>query len=192
MTVTVASSSYVKRFKMEMDLRELGDPSPLPADHSWVPWHDGLLHAHADVLFQSFRQEIDASVFPSFGEQIGCLSLMTEMSRKPGFLPAATWLLTGPDGYLGSVQGLRDRVGVGAIQNLGIVPNARGRGLGAALLLQALRGFRHVGLKYGMLEVTARNEAAIRLYRRLGFRSRKTVYKAISAAFDGGYEGACL
>ena len=82
---------------------------------------------------------------------------MTEMSRKSTFLPAATWLLTGPQGYIGSVQGLREHGGVGAIQNLGIVPEARGRGLGTALLLQALHGFRQAGLKYGLLEVTARN-----------------------------------
>ena len=30
-------------------------------------------------------------------------------------------------------------------------------------------------------EVTAQNEGAIRLYRRLGFRRRKTVYKAVMA-----------
>jgi len=31
--------------------------------------------------------------------------------------------------------------------------------------------------------VTAQNEAAIRLYRRIGFRSRKTVYKAVETTF---------
>jgi len=191
MTVMVARASYVKRFKMEMDLRGLPAAAPLPAGHAWVPWNVGLLDAHADVLYLSFRQEIDANVFSSFAERSGCTCLMTEMSRKSSFLPGATWLLVGPDGYLGSVQGLRESGGVGAIQNLGIVPGWRGRGFGTALLLQALNGFRLAGLRYGMLEVTACNESAIRLYRRLGFRCRKTVYKAIPAEECAG-EGACL
>ena len=36
-------------------------------------------------------------------------------------------------------------------------------------------------MKRALLEVTAQNEGAIRLYRRLGFRRRKTVYKAVMA-----------
>ena len=41
-----------------------------------------------------------------------------------------------------------------------------------------------------LLEVTARNEGAIRLYRRLGFRCRKTVYKAVGPPLT--FDGACL
>ena len=52
-------------------------------------------------------------------------------------------------------------------------------GLGTALLLQALHGFRRAGLPAAVLEVTAENTAAVRIYRRLGFRCRKTVYKAV-------------
>jgi ribosomal protein S18 acetylase RimI-like enzyme len=33
-----------------------------------------------------------------------------------------------------------------------------------------------------MLEVTAQNDGAIRLYRRLGFRRTKTIYKAVQDA----------
>jgi ribosomal protein S18 acetylase RimI-like enzyme len=191
MTLMVERASYVKRFKMEIDLRDLPAATSLPVGHAWVPWSNQLLDAHADVLFTSFRWEIDATVFPSFGDRAGCTCLMTEMSRKAGFLPMSTWLLAGPDGYVGSVQGLRDRVGVGAIQNLGVVPEARGRGLGTALLMQSLQGFRGAGLKCGMLEVTARNEAAVRLYRRFGFRCRKTVYKAVSPV-ESVFDGSCL
>jgi ribosomal protein S18 acetylase RimI-like enzyme len=60
-----------------------------------------------------------------------------------------------------------------------VVPACRGRGLGRALLLYALYGFRQAGLAVAMLEVTAQNDAAVRLYRRLGFRRRKTLYKAV-------------
>jgi ribosomal protein S18 acetylase RimI-like enzyme len=74
---------------------------------------------------------------------------------------------------------VRERKGLGAIQNLGITAAHRGQGLGEALLLQALHGFRRCGLAHAILEVTAQNEGAIRLYRRVGFRRAKTVYKAV-------------
>jgi GNAT superfamily N-acetyltransferase len=175
---TVTSVSYFKRYKMEMELHSM--PSPrLPDEFAFVAWSCELLGAHADMLFGSFHQEIDAQVFPSLGDRQGALCLMIEMTRKRGFLPEATWLLLGPLGPCGTVQGLCERDGVGAIQNLGILPGWRGRGLGEALLLQALHGFRQAGLRRALLEVTAQNEVAIRLYRRLGFRRSKTLYKAV-------------
>src|SRR5262249_55773224 len=113
---------------------------------SWVPWHESLVGAHADVKFLSFHDQIDAAVFPSLGDRTGCYNLMQEIRRKTGFLPEATWLMTAADGHCGTVQGVYDRCGMGAIQNLGIVPAHRGRGLGTALLLKALEGFRRSGL----------------------------------------------
>jgi ribosomal protein S18 acetylase RimI-like enzyme len=42
-----------------------------------------------------------------------------------------------------------------------------------------LDGFLGAGLSRGWLEATARNDSAVRLYQRLGFRRRKTLYKAV-------------
>jgi ribosomal protein S18 acetylase RimI-like enzyme len=177
--VTVASISYVKRYKMEVDLHTL--PAPvLPAGFECLAWCEHLIEVHAEALFGSFHGEIDSRVFPSLGDRAGCSCLMAEIRRKWGFVPQATWLLVGPSGPCGSVQGVRERTGVGAIQNLGIVPAWRGRGLGTALLLRALHGFRDAGLGRAILEVTAHNDPAVRLYRNLGFRRRKILYKAIA------------
>jgi ribosomal protein S18 acetylase RimI-like enzyme len=63
-----------------------------------------------------------------------------------------------------------------------VLPAHRGRGLGTALLLKALEGFRRRGLGRAFLEVTAQNVAAVQLYRRLGFRCRKTLYKAVDTS----------
>lgn len=174
----VAAISYFKRYKMEVDLHDLPPPE-LSVGFHCLTWSTALLEAHAEVLYGSFHQEIDAMVFPSLGDRGGCTCLMSEIVRKWGFEPQATWLLSGPDGPCGSVQGLRERRGLGAIQNLGITPAWRGRGLGRTLLLQALHGFRRAGLARALLEVTAQNDGAIRLYRRLGFRRCKTIYKAV-------------
>lgn len=104
---------------------------------------------------------------------------MREIRRKPGFLPVATWLVAGPEGYCGTVQGVMDQGPIGAIQNIGVVPGYRGLGLGRALLRQALEGFYQAGLRRAYLEVTAENACAIRLYREVGFRRAKTLYKAV-------------
>jgi ribosomal protein S18 acetylase RimI-like enzyme len=187
---TVAPISYFKRYKMEANLHALPAPS-LPAGYTCLSWSGSLLEAHAEALFGSFHQEIDSVVFPSLGDRDGCRCLMTEIARKWGFLPGATWLLTGPGGPCGTVQGIRERGGLGAIQNLGILPAYRGRGLGRALLLHALHGFDACGLGRALLEVTARNDAAVSLYRRLGFRRCKTLYKAVPD-FRAGFPASLL
>ena len=173
--------TYYKRFRMEIDLRAPLPAPSLPDGYAWDAWHPALLKAHAEVKFHCFNDQIDSIVFPSLGSRSGCFLLMQEISRRPGFKPEATWLISGADGPCGTVQGIRDHRGIGAIQNLGVTPPHRGRGLGQALLLQALCGFRRAGLHHAFLEVTAQNDGAIRLYRRLGFRCRKTIYKAVGA-----------
>jgi ribosomal protein S18 acetylase RimI-like enzyme len=179
-----ASVCYFKRYKMEVDL--IGLPAPeLPAGVRLLPWSPALLEAHAEALFGAFRREIDATVFPSLGDRDGCGMLMSELTRRRGFVSQATWLLVGPEGPCGTVQGLHERGAVGAIQNLGVLPTWRGRGLGQALLLLALHGFSRAGLGRGQLEVTASNDAAVRLYRRLGFRRSKTLYKAVAVQSIG-------
>ena len=181
--------SYFKRFRMEITLADAPPAPQLPPGYSWLSWNEGLIDCHAEVLHASFREEIDSVVFPSLGDPVGCRCLMVEISRKAGFLAEATWLVAGPSGPVGSVQGVRDRTGLGAIQNLGVAPGHRGRGLGEALLLQALQGFRAQGSLQALLEVTARNDPAVRLYRRVGFRCRKTLYKAVEVPAVAGPTG---
>jgi hypothetical protein len=181
--------TYFKRFRMEIDLPGRDFAAPLPAGYRFVAWSDALLGAFAETKFRCFRSEMDTNVFPCLGELAGCRRLMHDIARKPGFLPQATWLLAHtPPGrrrysYCGTVQGVRDPVGMGAIQNLGIVPEYRGGGLGTMLLFRALEGFRESGIRRVHLEVTSQNDGAIRLYRRLGFVTVKTVFKSAENAF---------
>jgi ribosomal protein S18 acetylase RimI-like enzyme len=185
MTISqIANVTYFKRFRMELDLLAPLPPVPgLPLDCAWVPWSDALLEAHAEVKFASFCDEIDGVVFANLSCRDGCLRLMHDIRQRPGFCPEATWLVAQGDHYLGTIQGVSDRTGCGAIQNLGIIPSQRGHGLGTALLVQALYGFRRAGLSRAMLEVTAQNVGAIRLYRRFGFRFRKTIYKMVDTTY---------
>jgi hypothetical protein len=183
--------TYFKRYRMEIELYHWDRSAPpAPPGYTLLPWNSSLLDLHAEVKYRSFRNEIDANVFPCLGELVGCRRLMSEITRKGGFLERATWLAVtdthngqGRE-YCGTIQGIRDRGGVGAVQNLGIVPDYRDQGLGSSLLLRALQGFRESGIDRVYLEVTAENEGAIRLYERLGFRTVKTVFKVAEVAYS--------
>lgn len=180
--------TYFKRFRMEFDLREmLPQAPPVPGGYQLVPYARDLLRQHATAKYESFRYELDANVFPCLGRHDGCLRLMREITSRAAFVPTATWLCRRVDGEsgtaipVGTIQGLLID-GWGAIQNVGIAPAHRGRGLGTILLARAAAGFRTAGIERMHLEVTTHNTAAIRLYERLGFRRAKVVYKSAEVA----------
>ncbi len=182
--------TYFKRFRMEIDLagRQLTSPVS-PPGYRLIEWNDALLESHAEAKYHSFRDEIDSNVFPCLGDLVGCHRLMQEIRNKQGFLPQATWLAAyvAPDGtleYCGTIQGIRDYTGMGAIQNLGVTPEHRSHHVGSCLLSGALAGFQQAGLRRAFLEVTAQNSGAIRLYQRMGFIKARTVYKAVEVAYS--------
>jgi RimJ/RimL family protein N-acetyltransferase len=183
------SVSYFKRYRMEIDLRgQQFVPIWVPPGYRLIAWHPDRLASHAEAKYESFRHEIDADVFACLSELDGCYRLMEEISHKDGFLPEATWLVACVRGgeleYCGTIQGIRASHKYGAIQNVGITPTHRGCGLGSALIAAALAGFQQVGLPRAYLEVTAQNDRAVRLYKRLGFRRTKTLFKAVELAYS--------
>lgn len=169
--------AYHKRFRMERELAGLPEAGALPAGYCLEAWHARWLEAHAEVLAACFEGATDAEIFPTLGSQSGCLHLMRELVQRRDFLPQATWLLVGPVGPCGSIQALWERRAVAAIQNLGIRPEHQNRGLGRALLLHLLHTLQQSGFGRVLLEVTANNIPALRLYQGLGFRRTKVIYK---------------
>jgi ribosomal protein S18 acetylase RimI-like enzyme len=175
--------TYFKRYRMELDLRLPLPPAELPRGFHWISWTAERLELHAQVKFRCFRGETDTLVFPSLGDLTGCRDLMAAIASRPGFCPAATWLVGSGEQLVGTVQGLLDRE-FGGIQNLGVLPDYRGMGVGRALLLKALAGFAGAGAKRAFLEVTAKNDSAVRMYRQLGFRCHKTIYREVEVRPD--------
>lgn len=181
---------FFKRYRMQFDLRDAQfDDIPVLPGFELKPWKTSLLAAHAEAKYRSFRNELDSNVFPCLGDADGCYRLMREISCRQGFVPEATWLVTYTDPqadpeterkeYCGTVQGIREKIDVGSIQNIGIVAGHRGKGIGSAIVRQSLLGFQSVGIKIVTLEVTKKNAGAVRLYQRLGFRIQRTVFKSV-------------
>ncbi|MEQ1827335.1 MAG: GNAT family N-acetyltransferase [Pirellula sp.] len=178
---------YFKRYRMciELDRVDLDSPSmrySVPNDVMFIPWSDRLVGQHASAKWESFRNEIDAIVFPCLGDKEGCRQLMRDLAQRNNFVLEATWLAVVakngvPDIPAGTIQGLRLDNLEGAIQNVGVVPRFRGRGIGKSLLVKALCGFRDSGCKRVNLEVTIHNVGAVRLYESIGFQYKETVFK---------------
>lgn len=180
---------YFKRYRMEIDLRAFDRPLRLPPGYRFVPWRADRLEDHIESMYLSFCDELDSTVFECLATEAGCRKLMTEIARKPGFVPEATWLVeyvAGPHKaeYCGTIQGVKISSKLGAIQNVGVTPLHRGRGLGAGLVAVALMGFRQIGLPKAGLEVTASNRSAVQMYERIGFRRVKTLYKSVKLAYS--------
>ncbi len=177
---------FCRRLRLEIDLsqRKLDEPL-LPDGYRWMQWSPELLERHATVKFRCFQQEQDSRIFRSLRELSGCQHLMEYISQHEQFAPNATWLLVAQATLnrepidCGTVQGIAAALDFGAIQNVGILAEHRGRGLGRALLQKSLCGFQESGLNHVSLEVTAANAAAIRLYVSLGFRLTKTLFREV-------------
>ena len=177
------SFAYTKRYQMVIDLQKVALPdSQLPAGFHFLDWHPAFIERHAKTKYLSFCNEIDARIFPTFRQYDACLRLMRSIAGKSGFLPDTTWLIVQGEPLkeikdCATIQGLKHNALLGAIQNVAVLPGFRGRGLGQALVVKSLQGFRNAGLKRVTLEVTAENAPAVQLYQKLGFHTVKTVYK---------------
>jgi len=158
-------------------------PIELPLEYRFVGWNSSLVRAHASVKYLSFRG--------CLGKYEGCQKLMSAIKTRDGFLPEATWLVeyVGDDRprpeYCGTIQAIRIQRGRANIQNVGVAPQHRGQGLGKALILASLLGLDYLSVPRVRLEVTAENSGAVRLYRRLGFRTVRTLYKTVELASAG-------
>ena len=173
-----------KRFRMQIDLRRIAPRAVrLPEGYRWLPWRSLLLERHAQVKWRSFRDDLDGKVFSCLGEAAGCLALMKEIVGQKSFCSAATWMVVyqpepdWPAVDCGTIQGVTRSGGIGTIQNVGVIPEHRGLGIGRALVQQALLGFSQVGMGITILEVTADNIAAVQLYQSLGFRTIEVIYR---------------
>lgn len=183
------------RYRMQISLDSWKCPLiQLPIGFEMAPWSTNLIHKHSEAIFRSFKDSIDAKYFVTFTQQSRCEDFMRYLVNNSGFLPSATWLLrekTGsgaarllhlPGSYklVGTIQGLINQDFIGAIQNVGILPEYRGRGLSKLLLYYCLWGYQQAGLKIAQLEVTQTNDVAINLYKKIGFHVTEVIEKAPS------------
>lgn len=182
---------YVKRVEMELDLTRGELPSPtLPDGFFWTAWNPVFIPTHAQILHAAFCNDLDGHVFPTYRQYEACEHLIRASSSAKSFAPEGTWLIgreesdatfSGaavgrPITFCAAIQGVRPSKRLGQVQNVSTLPQFRRHGLGRALVLKALHGFREKGRTKATLEVTAENTGAVRLYSSLGFEPKRIFY----------------
>ena len=158
---------FERRFvedRMARDLAADVPAPPLPDDvetRAWTP-------ATANAFFAAYRAAFaDRPGFPdpASAEWIG------GHDPADGFEPALSRVALAAGEPVGFVAVELDPPS-GWIEQMGVVPAWRRRGLGAALLAQALAGLRTDGMTQAVLHVNVDNPGAAALYERMGFERR--------------------
>ena len=128
--------------------------------------------------FWRFLNELDSEteyMMYEPGERAQCSSPESTAARLRGALAQGSDLLLGafdagpPVGYLWAERGALRRVAHTAYIVTGVLAAYRGRGIGTAFFERLDDWARTSGLSRLELTVECTNEAAIRLYRRIGF-----------------------
>jgi len=144
--------------------RALGDPPPGPDARAEAAGADVRLAAEPDDAYRA----VQASVTPRAGDWADARSVaLHEVGLRPWHLvlsdaagrPVATGLTV-----------VHPRARLAGLFSLATRPEARGRGYATRLIRAALDRARADGATAAYLQVAGGNDAALRLYRRLGFR----------------------
>ncbi len=183
--------SYLRRF-MSLSLEgrwraAAGEPASAPAaEKPWVregieliPWQKRFHDDAAELLYQSYREHVDAAINDLYASVMGatrlvenicqnqgCGDFLTRMSRMAVHRPTQTLA-----GIL-TVACVRARTA--HIPQVGVGPSFQGLGVGTAMMEAAFQDLAQDGYEQVTLTVTDTNAGAVRLYQRLGFETFKT------------------
>ncbi len=137
----------------------------VPLEVSYLSWTPERAHDFFMVYDTSFRERPG---FPALSEA----EWVHWTSDDPAFRPDLSVLAVVQGQVVGFVTNAayeEDAKQYGYIIQIGVHPQWRGQGLGAALMTHSLQAWRETGLEAVLLHVNVNNPGAIRLYQQLGF-----------------------
>ena len=167
-----AQAGFIGRARHYL-VRDLDGPVEAPS-HGFDlrPLRREDLQAAARVIHRSHEGSPDAALNSTYATPSSCRGFVETLVLRAGcgrFLPYASLLARAEGAAVGVIIASLLSSGNGHICQVSVLPEAQGRGLGAALVACILAEFRREGLSRASLSVTVGNQPAYGLYRRLGF-----------------------
>jgi ribosomal protein S18 acetylase RimI-like enzyme len=183
-------SAFDRNF-MRIDLRRAGLPeSRLRRPVSIDRWTDLHQEPAAQLIANSYQGHVDSSINDQYRTLIGARRFLHNIVQYPGcgnfFRPASFAAFEPARGVLCGIS-LTSLVSqeFGHITQICVSPEVKGCGVGYALLRQSLLALRDVGCRAATLTVTAANEGAVELYKRVGFRTVRRFSAYVWEGFRG-------
>lgn len=167
--------------RLFMELPITGAPAAAWAQGSDIEirrWAESDFQNAAHVITQSYAGHIDSDINDQYRTVAGSLRFLNNIVRFPGcgvFDPHSS--LVAVRRSTGMIVGLllcsRVRDDVGHVTQVCLLPEYRGRGLGAALIGACSAELARRNFTLLTLTVTEANRKAVDLYKRLGFGTRR-------------------
>jgi len=185
--------SYLRRF-MSFSLDSQPRPTPAGPEHTsaqaaerspilgniqLMPWERRFDEEAAELLYQSYRNHVDAVINDQYASVTGATRLMENIVHHQGcgeFLSRVSRLAVHrPSQQLAGILTVtKVRPHTAHIPQVAVAVPFQGRGLGSRLMAEALQDVAREGFKEVTLTVTDANADAVRFYKRIGFETFKT------------------
>jgi ribosomal protein S18 acetylase RimI-like enzyme len=137
-------------------------------------WSDHYQDAAAQLIATAYTGHVDSRINDQYRSAAGARRFLYNIVQYPGcgafYRPASYAAFDAGSGRLCGIS-LASMVApeCGHITQICVSPSVRGTGIGHALLRASLTTLRDMGCRSGSLTVTAANDDAVALYRRVGF-----------------------
>lgn len=174
-------SAHVTRNRrdfMAIDADRIEDLGAAPprSDARIVPWKQQSQEEAATVVARAYEGHVDSDINDQYRSLAGARRFLLNIVQYPGcgaFFQEGSFvaLLPGTPRICGISLASLVAADVGHITQICITPEARGMGIGRALLWHSLNGLLRNGCRKASLTVTHANQRALRLYERVGFRT---------------------
>ena len=167
-------------FTLERELLQMRVALPLPSPPRWPD--DVSVRTFVPGQDEAAWVEVNNRAFAGHPEQgAWTVDMLRAREQEPWFDPDGFLLAFDADGLAGSCwtkvhppRPPHEPDALGEIYVIGADPSRHGRGLGRALTAGGLQSLSDRGITVGMLFVDGANEAAVGLYRSLGFTTSRT------------------
>ncbi|MFO7743654.1 MAG: GNAT family N-acetyltransferase [Anaerolineae bacterium] len=167
----------LERLVMSLDLpRSLPEPT-LPSRYELIPWSDGHMESVIDLIHDANAGTVDQLVYPEMKTLEGTHRMVQAVrdGATASFDDAASPILLHDGGPCGALLFTRPAPDQGFVAEMAVAKAHRRKGLGEALLTQALLTAQGRGVRRVRLGVTKENVPAVNLYRKLGFAPEQRV-----------------
>jgi ribosomal protein S18 acetylase RimI-like enzyme len=164
------------RLFLETRLRMALPAHKLAASISITPWEETLQEATGRLIAGAYKNHIDSRINDQYRSAPGARRFLTNIVQYPGcgsFFAPASFAAIDRDVLCGASLASLVANDVGHITQVCVAPSYQGTGLGYELMRKSMEALAEHGCRAVSLTVTAANEAALRLYRNMGFVERR-------------------